>query len=86
MQSSDDKYYLTDVADTEQLFRLIQSIPSPKAEPFKPIVPVCNCDAIFHEFLIQLHYTKDKSQNYSILGFVLWFFGICDKELKILNV
>jgi hypothetical protein len=35
MQSVDGKYYLTDVADTEQLFRLIQSIPSPKAEPFK---------------------------------------------------
>jgi len=35
MQSSDGKYYRTDVADTEQLFRLIQSIPSPKAEPFK---------------------------------------------------
>ena len=35
MQSTDGKYYLTDVADTEQLFRLIQSIPSPKAEPFK---------------------------------------------------
>ncbi len=35
MQSADGKYYLTDVADTEQLFRLIQSIPSPKAEPFK---------------------------------------------------
>jgi hypothetical protein len=35
MQSSDGKYYLTDVADTEQLFRFIQSIPSPKAEPFK---------------------------------------------------
>ena len=35
MQSSDGKRYLTDVADTEQLFRLIQSIPSPKAEPFK---------------------------------------------------
>jgi hypothetical protein len=35
MQASDGKYYLTDVADTEQLFRLIQSIPSPKAEPFK---------------------------------------------------
>ncbi len=31
MQSSDGKYYKTDVADTEQLFRLIQSIPSPKA-------------------------------------------------------
>jgi hypothetical protein len=35
MQSADGKYYNTDVADTEQLFRLIQSIPSPKAEPFK---------------------------------------------------
>lgn len=35
MQSEDGKYYNTDVADTEQIFRLIQSIPSPKAEPFK---------------------------------------------------
>lgn len=35
MQSADGKFYTTDVADTEQLFRLIQSIPSPKAEPFK---------------------------------------------------
>jgi hypothetical protein len=35
MQSSDGKYYLTDAADVETLLRLIQSIPSPKAEPFK---------------------------------------------------
>jgi hypothetical protein len=35
MQSADGKFYKTDVADIEQLFRLIQSIPSPKAEPFK---------------------------------------------------
>lgn len=35
MKASDGKYRLTDVANTEQLFRLIQSIPSPKAEPFK---------------------------------------------------
>jgi hypothetical protein len=35
MISSDGKYYLTDVADTEQILRLIQSIPSKKAEPFK---------------------------------------------------
>jgi hypothetical protein len=35
MQSADGKFYLTDVADTEQLLRLIQSIPSPRAEPFK---------------------------------------------------
>ena len=35
MEAPDGKQRLTDVADTEQLFRLIQSIPSPKAEPFK---------------------------------------------------
>lgn len=35
MQAVDGKKYLTDVANTEQLFRLIQSVPSPKAEPFK---------------------------------------------------
>jgi hypothetical protein len=35
MVAPDGKMRLTDVADTEQLFRLIQSIPSPKAEPFK---------------------------------------------------
>ena len=35
MKAGDGKMRITDVADTEQLFRLIQSIPSPKAEPFK---------------------------------------------------
>jgi BRO family, N-terminal domain len=35
MEAPDGKMRMTDVADTEQLFRLIQSIPSPKAEPFK---------------------------------------------------
>ena len=35
LQAEDGKKRLTDVADTEQLFRIIQSIPSPKAEPFK---------------------------------------------------
>ena len=35
IKASDGKKYLTDVADTETLFRLIQSIPSPKAEPIK---------------------------------------------------
>jgi len=34
-RAADGKMRMTDVADTEQLFRLIQSIPSPKAEPFK---------------------------------------------------
>jgi hypothetical protein len=35
LEATDGKKYLTDVADTEQILRLIQSIPSPKAEPFK---------------------------------------------------
>ena len=35
MRASDGKEYLTDTADTETVFRIIQSIPSPKAEPFK---------------------------------------------------
>ena len=35
LPSADGKFYKTDVADTEQLLRLVQSIPSPKAEPFK---------------------------------------------------
>ncbi|PIY65408.1 hypothetical protein COY91_02510 [Candidatus Shapirobacteria bacterium CG_4_10_14_0_8_um_filter_39_15] len=35
MQAPDGKYYLTDTADTEMMLRLIQSIPSPNAEPFK---------------------------------------------------
>lgn len=35
LMSNDGKYYETDCADTESMFRIIQSIPSPKAEPFK---------------------------------------------------
>ena len=35
MKASDSKMRIADIADTEQLLRLIQSIPSPKAEPFK---------------------------------------------------
>lgn len=35
MQAADGKFYLTDSADTETMFRIIQSIPSPNAEPFK---------------------------------------------------
>jgi len=35
MQAADGKYYNTDVADTKRILRIIQSIPSPKAEPFK---------------------------------------------------
>ena len=37
LQSEDGKYYKTDVANVEGIFRLIQSIPSPKAEPTLPL-------------------------------------------------
>ncbi|WP_417009404.1 Bro-N domain-containing protein [Bacteroides congonensis] len=46
MQAADGKMRLTDVADTEQLFRLIQSIPSPKAEPFKQWMAQVACERI----------------------------------------
>jgi len=35
LQAADGKFYMTDVADTEQVLRLVQTIPSPKAEPFR---------------------------------------------------
>ncbi len=35
LKAADGKFYKTDVADTEQILRLIQSIPSKRAEPFK---------------------------------------------------
>ena len=35
MKSTDDKFYKTDDANTKQLLRIVQSVPSPKAEPFK---------------------------------------------------
>ena len=40
MRAGDGKYYKT-CADTEQLFRLIQAIPSPQAEPFKLLLSLC---------------------------------------------
>jgi BRO family, N-terminal domain len=47
MEAADGKMRLTDVADTEQLLHLIQSVPSPKAEPFKMW-----CDVLAEKFLI----------------------------------
>jgi hypothetical protein len=44
--SADGKKYLTDVADVEQLFRLIQSIPSPRAEPFKQWLAQVACERL----------------------------------------
>jgi len=71
IKSTDGKFYKTDVADTEQLFRLIQSIPSPKAEPFKQWLakvaserldemqdPELTIDRALKEYL-QLGYSED---------------------------
>lgn len=46
LESNDGKRYKTDVADTEQLLRLIQSIPSPKAEPFKLWMAKVACERL----------------------------------------
>jgi hypothetical protein len=46
MQAPDGKMRLTDVADVEQLFRLIQSIPSPKAEPLKLWLAQIACERL----------------------------------------
>ena len=46
LRAAGGKMRLTDVADTEQIFRIIQSIPSPKAEPFKQKY----CNALFFNF------------------------------------
>ncbi len=47
LHASDGKLYKTDVADTEGIFRIIQSIPSPKAEPFKLPMPTHLGSAFF---------------------------------------
>ncbi len=54
LKSADGKAYKTDVADTEQLFRLIQSIPSPKAEPIKLwLAQVASERSSFNDFSIR---------------------------------
>ena len=65
----DGKHYLTDVADTEQLLRIIQSIPSPKAEPFKMWLAEVGNDRINEiadpEKTIQRAYDTYRKKGYS---------------------
>ena len=59
LRSADGKMRLTDVADTEQMFRLIQSIPSPKAEPFKLwMAAVCIFDRHHHKGVERTNHTS----------------------------
>lgn len=68
MQSEDGKMYNTDVADTEQLFRLIQSIPSPKAEPFKQWLAKVGFDRV--EESQDPEKSIDRAmENYMLLGY-----------------
>lgn len=82
MQSADGKYYKTDVADTEQLFRLIQSIPSSKAEPFK-----IWCAQIASERLDEIQdpeLTIDRaSEQYLQLGYSENWINQCLKNIEI---
>jgi len=68
MQSTDGKFYLTDVADTEQVLRLIQSIPSKKAEPFKLWLAKVGSERI--DETVDPEQSIDRAiQNYRRLGY-----------------
>ena len=68
MQASDGKFYNTDVADTQQLLRLIQSIPSKKAEPFKMWLAQVGNERI--DEMVDPEQSIDRAiQNYRRLGY-----------------
>ncbi len=68
MEAADGKLRLTDVADTEQLFRLIQSIPSPKAEPFKQWLAKAGYERIEESQDPELSIER-AMENYTRLGY-----------------
>ena len=68
MQSTDGKYYNTDVADTEQVLRLVQSIPSKKAEPFKMWLAKVGSERIDETVDPELSIER-AIQNYRRLGY-----------------
>ena len=76
MQSSDGKYYMTDIADAQQLLRLIQSIPSPKAEPFKQLLAkvgnqsVTNCNRLKMESSDGKFYKTDVADAEQLLRLI----------------
>ena len=66
--AADGKYYKTDVADTEQILRLVQSIPSKKAEPFKMWLAKAGRERI--DEAIDPELSIDRAiQNYRLLGY-----------------
>jgi len=68
MKAADGKLYMTDVADTEQILRLIQSIPSKKAEPFKMWLAKVGSERI--DETVDPELSIDRAiQNYRRLGY-----------------
>jgi hypothetical protein len=68
MAAADGKKYLTDVADTEQILRLIQSVPSPRAEPFKLWLAKVGSERI--DETVDPELSIDRAiQNYRRLGY-----------------
>jgi len=68
MEAADGKKYLTDVADTEQILRIIQSIPSKKAEPFKMWLAKVGSERINETVDPELSINR-AIQNYRRLGY-----------------
>jgi len=68
LEAADGKKYLTDVADTEQILRLVQSIPSKKAEPFKVWLAKVGNERIDETIDPELSINR-AIQNYRRLGY-----------------
>ena len=82
MEAPDGKQRLTDVSDTEQLLRLIQSIPSPKAEPFKVWLAKTGYERI--EEIQDPEKSIDRAmENYLKLGYSKEWINQCLKSIEV---
>jgi len=84
MRAVDGKMRLTDVADTEQLLRLIQSIPSPKAEPFKLWLARVGYERIEETEDPELVFVFDRAmQTYLKKGYSKEWINQCLKSIEV---
>jgi len=82
MSAPDGKMRSTDVADTEQLFRLVQSIPSPKAEPFKLWLAKVASERL--DEMQDPELSTDRAlENYMNLGYSESWINQCLKSIEI---
>jgi len=101
MQSADGKKYETDCANTEGIFRIIQSIPSPKAEPFKrwlakvgyervqeiedPELAVKHMRAIYHAKGHSDEWIETRMRGVNLLVFFYSLFAGCAQSMVMIN-